>query len=58
MKSIFLSKVFWLAVLQALVGIAVVFSTTYPQVGELILAKSILDVILRVLTTTPVSLKA
>lgn len=54
MKSLLKSKTFWIAVLQAVAGIAVVFSTAYPQIGGLILAKSILDVILRVVTTTTI----
>lgn len=55
-KSLFSSKTFWLAVVQALVGVVVVFTTAYPGVGALVIGKSILDVILRVLTDQPVSL--
>lgn len=54
MKKIYKSKTFWIAVLQAVTGIAVVFSSTYPEIGGLILAKSILDVLLRVVTTTTI----
>jgi len=55
MKSIFQSKTFWLAVLQAVVGAVGIFASTYPAVGWLLVAKSFLDVILRFLTTQPVS---
>ena len=54
MKSLLQSKTFWVAVLQALVGIVAIFATTYPTVGSLLIVKSIIDVILRVVTTTPV----
>ena len=55
MKSLFQSRTFWLAVLQAVAGIVVVFSTAYPTVGGLLVAKSIVDIILRVVTTQPVT---
>lgn len=54
MKALIHSKVFWLAVLQALVGVVVVFATAYPDVGFLVLAKSGLDILLRIYTTTEV----
>jgi hypothetical protein len=54
-KSIFTSKVFWLAVVQAVIGILVAIGTSIPNVGWLIVVKSVLDVILRFLTTGPVS---
>lgn len=50
MKSIFESKTFWLAVIQALAGIVVVFSTAYPEVGGFLMAKSVIDIILRIVT--------
>lgn len=53
-KSLLQSKTFWIAVLQAVAGIAVVFSTAYPAVGSLLIAKSVIDVILRVVTTTTI----
>jgi hypothetical protein len=55
-KSIFKSKTFYIAALQALLGVAVVFSTTYPGVGALVIAKSIIDIFLRLLTEQPVGL--
>lgn len=54
MKSIFKSKTFWIAVIQAVIGIVVVFSDAYPAIGGLLIAKSVLDVILRTVTTTRV----
>jgi hypothetical protein len=56
MKSILASKVFWLAFLQAVAGVIVVFSTSYPDVGGLLIAKSCVDVILRIFTNTQVTL--
>lgn len=55
MKSIFASRVFWLAVAQAVAGSLVVFSSAYPDVGALIIAKSIIDIALRFTTSKPVS---
>lgn len=55
MKSLFQSKTFWLAVLQAIVGILIVLSGEYPEIGQLFVAKSVIDVILRVMTTTRIS---
>jgi hypothetical protein len=56
MKSIFTSKTFWLAIAQASLGSIVIFSTAYPSVGALVIAKSVLDIFLRFLTTQPVTL--
>ncbi|MCR4307102.1 MAG: hypothetical protein NUV80_00920 [Candidatus Berkelbacteria bacterium] len=55
MKSIFTSKTFLLALLQAVAGVVVVFATAYPQVGELMVAKSVIDVVLRAFTSEAVS---
>ena len=55
-KSIFKSRTFWLAFAQAVAGAVVVFSTQYPDVGGLLIAKSVLDMILRFLTTQPVGI--
>lgn len=56
MKSIFSSKTFWLAIVQAAVGTIAVFATAYPSIGGLLLAKSVVDIILRVITSQPVVL--
>jgi hypothetical protein len=50
MKSLYKSKTFQLAVLQALMGVVIVFQTSYPEIGGLVLLKSVLDVFLRVVT--------
>lgn len=55
MKSIFQSKVFWVAVGQAVIGAIAVFQTSYPALGWLAIAKSVIDVALRYGTTEPVS---
>jgi len=54
MKSLFHSRTFWVAVLQAVAGTIAVFATSYPEVGALLVAKSLLDVYLRIVTTTQV----
>lgn len=56
MKSLFTSKTFILALAQAIVGVIVVFSTAYPDVGYLVVAKSVVDILLRWITTEPVSI--
>ena len=54
-KSIFSSKTFWLATIQAAIGVVVVFSTAYPEAGYLVIGKSILVILLRVITETKVT---
>jgi uncharacterized membrane protein len=56
MKSIFESKVFWLAVAQAVVGVLVVFTSAFPEVGGLVIAKSVADIVLRLITVEPAKL--
>ena len=46
-KSFVYSKVFWLAFIQGLVGMVVIFQTTYPEIGGLLIAKTVLDIFLR-----------
>lgn len=53
-KALIQSKQFWLAVIQAVAGIVMVFATAYPQVGWLIMAKSVVDIVLRLMTTQPI----
>lgn len=53
-KSLFQSRTFWLAVVQAALGAVVVFETNFPGVGWLAIVKSILDIGLRYATTAPV----
>jgi len=56
-KSIFKSRTFWLACLQAAIGIVVIVTTQYPElqtVGEIAILKSVLDMVLRLVTAQPV----
>lgn len=55
MKKWYQSKVIWLAILQGIVGVVVAFTTQYPGVGSILIGKSILDMILRVVTDTQVT---
>lgn len=57
MKSIFYSKTFILAVAQAIVGVSLTFDTnTTPYLGLALIAKSVIDVILRFVSTEEVTL--
>ena len=53
-KSLLGSKTFWLAVVQAAIAVVVVFDTQYPGVGVLMMLKSVLDIVLRIITTAPI----
>lgn len=57
MKSILSSKTFWLAVLQAVAGGLATFhpDPTVKAAGGIAIAKSAVDVGLRLLTTQPVT---
>ena len=55
MKSLYKSKVFWLAITQSLIGVVAVFETAYPGVGVLLVAKTVLDIVLRIETTTSIT---
>lgn len=54
MKSLYSSKTFWLAVIQAVVGGLVIFLTDMNMVGYVAIVKSVGDVILRTITTDEV----
>ena len=54
-KSLVSSKTFWLALAQACVAIVVVFQTSYPDAGVLLMLKSVLDIVIRLYTTQPIS---
>lgn len=49
------SRTFWLAAIQAVLGGVVIFIAAYPAVGWLLIAKSALDIILRIYTNEPVT---
>jgi hypothetical protein len=54
-KPFWQSKTLWLAIIQAVVGVFAVVSTSYPTLGWIVVAKSILDVILREVTNQPIA---
>jgi len=54
-KSILLSKTFWVALIQGCIGVIIAVSTVAPNLGWLLVGKSILDILLRVVTTQSVS---
>ena len=54
-KSLWASKTFWVAVLQASVGVVAAFASAYPEIGTILILKSIADVLLRIATTQPVA---
>jgi hypothetical protein len=49
------SKTFWLAIVQGAVGVVGVLATQYPEAGWALMAKSVLDVVLRKLTSKPIA---
>ncbi len=53
-KSLFGSKVFWIAMAQAVIAVVIVFQGYYPDAGWLLMAKSMLDIALRMMTTKPI----
>lgn len=55
-KAWYFSRTLWVAVIQGILGIIVALGTQVPVVGWLMVIKSILDVALRFLTSTPVAL--
>ena len=58
MKSLFASKTFWLAILQAVGGIAAASTSADPTtqtVGAGAIIKSIVDIALRMTTKEPVT---
>jgi hypothetical protein len=57
MNNIFKSRTIWIAIIQSLLSVAVVVLTEYDLVGYAGLLKSVVDIILRAITTTPLSEK-
>lgn len=55
MKSILQSKTFWLAAVQGLIGVWAVVETAYPTLGWVAIVKTIIDIILRVISTQTVT---
>ena len=54
-KSILKSKTVWIAILQGLLGVIVAVGTSIPTVGWLLVAKSVLDIALRYITSDKVN---
>ncbi|MGI1661396.1 hypothetical protein ACRDNQ_04060 [Palleronia sp. KMU-117] len=52
MKSLLTSKTFWLAVIQAVAGVAIAALTELDLVAYVAVVKSTVDILLRMLTTT------
>lgn len=47
------SKTLWVAVIQGIIGILVVLISQHPELGWLMVAKSVLDSFLRYITIKP-----
>ena len=56
MKKMWFSKTFWLAVIQAVVGVVAYLETQYPGVGLILVGKSVVDILLRYMTVEPVTM--
>ena len=54
-KKWYTSKTLWIAVIQGLAGVVAIVATDYPQLGSIAIAKSILDLLLRMVTDKPIS---
>lgn len=53
MKSVFASRTVWLAVIQAVLGVAIVVATEAGEVGIVLVLKSLVDIALRFDTYEP-----
>lgn len=53
-KSLLSSNTFQLACLQAAAGVLLIFGTSYPAVGWIALAKSVVDIVIRLRTSQPI----
>ena len=49
-KDFWKSKTLWIAALQGLLGLATALESNYPEIGWLIILKSLVDVSLRMIT--------
>lgn len=54
-KTLFSSKTFWIAVIQAVAGIVIVALTELDLVGYIATFKSVVDIVLRMITTDPIT---
>lgn len=53
-KPWYKSRTIQIAIIQAVIGIVVIFATQYPAIGWISILKSVLDVALRFYTVLPV----
>lgn len=53
-KSWYKSKIIWIAIIQAIIGVVVIFMTQFPEVGAIAIAKSVLDIVVRLITDIPI----
>ena len=54
MKKRYESKSLWIAVAQGVAGILAVIYTQYPELGGVMIVKSMLDIYIRTITTQPI----
>ena len=55
-KNIFTSKTFIVACLQGILGIIVAVNSIQPELGQIMIVKSIIDITLRYVTESPVKI--
>lgn len=53
-KNWYKSRTVILAIFQAVLGVVAVFATEYPELGGVVIFKSILDFVLRYVTSKPI----
>lgn len=56
-KSLFKSKTFWIAIIQAIAGIGVVVLTELDLIGYIALFKTVVDIANRLVTKEAVTIK-
>jgi len=54
MKTLLQSRTFWLAVIQAVAGIGVIALTELDMIGYVGIFKSVVDIILRTITSSQI----
>ena len=53
-KNWYVSKTIWLAILQSVGAVIMIWAKMYPEIGWLLILKSVIDVILRDMTYKPI----
>jgi len=56
-KQLLKSRTVIVAILQAVAGAVLILNAEYPTIGILMTVKSVVDVILRVITSLPIKFK-